>query len=1061
MKKFNLSYKTHLFRILAILCLLSSYLWIAPGQVHASSADLREHDVLGNGEQTYVTGEATADNQAKYLWPTGPLQTDGLSLSISKGGVPQAPGDSNPSTPLQQGPTLAVDIISSPWATVDSNGVPGNPPGDGELPEVFVVEAVISNTGAIADVVVHLDFNPGNGWTLLPGEDPDRIVEDLAPGTPYYAYWFARYPQFLSGVGATHQYTVTVAPVDNPAGSVAASATVQTRETESTANQSMTYASAEVVVGVAFTVTVGFDLGTHPEDAIFSPVGNSDFDPSNYRLIASEVRFYNDSGTWQEIVPDRLYFPTLHSSAQNAEVTYTFLALAPENSRLCPYAGINFGPNSKYDQYYCSESTGTTISIEGTVSLSLTKQASSSTQQGQLLTYTIYYTNDGDMPLSYGWVWDDVDTSMGSIVTTSVNPASDPDETTDSRVAWYLGDIGSSGQVNSTGTLTFAVLVDGDGQDLEDGELLVNHAFFGVSPGVLPPRAVLTSTVTTTVRAPTIAVSKTDGQDLAEPGDALVYTLHIANSGSIATSGLVITDVLPAGVTYTSGATPPQTSRTGQTLVWNNQNVPAGGTLVVTIPVTVNSDVPDETTLINTATVTYRNASGQHTFAAKTATDTTVIHSPVLSITKTAEDVDGGDLVVGDEILYTLQVTNTGTYTAYNVTVTDDLPDQVTCQAVSGDSAPAGCADPLVWTIPSLAPDTTASLYITVTINPGSEWQTITNTASVIGENVPDPPDDPTPVCPDGSTPVDGVCLATPEPPDTSLAIDKTAEDVNGPPLAVSDTIRYTLQVTNTGTYTAYNVTVTDDLPGQVTCQAVSGDSAPAGCADPLVWTIPSLAPDDTASLYVDVTVDPGSEGQTITNTASVTGTNVPTPPVDPPPVCPDGSQPNGEGECEITPVPSTTLDFTKTAEDVNGPPLVVGDEILYTLQVTNTGAYTAYNVTVTDDLPVQVTCQAVSGDSAPAGCADPLVWTISELPAGSDNVATLLITVTIRTNAAGQSIINTGVITGSNVPDPPPNPRVCPDGSPPVGDVCETTPEPASGGGIFLPIIRKNYRTP
>jgi hypothetical protein len=63
MKKSNLSYKIHLLCILAILCLLSSYLWIAPSQVHALSADFQEYYVLGNEEQTYMTGEATTDNR--------------------------------------------------------------------------------------------------------------------------------------------------------------------------------------------------------------------------------------------------------------------------------------------------------------------------------------------------------------------------------------------------------------------------------------------------------------------------------------------------------------------------------------------------------------------------------------------------------------------------------------------------------------------------------------------------------------------------------------------------------------------------------------------------------------------------------------------------------------------------------------------------------------------------------------------------------------------------------------------------------------------------------------
>jgi uncharacterized repeat protein (TIGR01451 family) len=618
MKKSNLSHKTHLLRIAVILCFLSSYLWIAPSQVHALPAGFQEYSVLGNEEQAYVTGEAMADNQMvyydrwedgyeagllnpvqlaaeiygdsasneqtqpqtfalsleDYLWSTEPLQTDKLSLSISKGDVPQAPGESNPSAPLRA-PTLAVDIVSSPWATVDHNGNPGV--GDGELPEVFVVEAVITNTGAITDVAVHLDFNPGNGWTLLGAEDPDRIAEDLAPGTPYHAYWLVQYPHLHTDIGATHQYTVTAAPVDDPADSVAASATVTTRGTLGPTNQEMTYASAEVVVGVAFTVTVGFDLGTTPDDVVFSPVGNPDFEPGNYRLMASEVRFYNDAGTWQEVFPDRLYFPTLHSSAENAEVIYTFLALTPENSRLCPYAGIRFGSNPKYDQLYCSEGEDTIISIEGEVFLSLTKQASSSTiQQGQPLTYTIYYTNTGDQPVSYVWIWDDVDTDIGSIMTTSVNPpTSDPGETTDSRVAWYLGDVGSSGQVTSTGTLAFTILIDGDNQYLADHPLLVNHAFLGINPGSLPQNAALTSTVTTIIQVPVLTITKSDFPDPVLVDRLITYTLHYTNSGSAPATKVLITDVVPLSTTYQTCSPSPCGESSG-VVSWTIGTVPSG-----------------------------------------------------------------------------------------------------------------------------------------------------------------------------------------------------------------------------------------------------------------------------------------------------------------------------------------------------------------------------------------------------------------------------------------------------------------------------------------------------
>jgi uncharacterized repeat protein (TIGR01451 family) len=600
MKKFNLSYRTHLLRIAAILCLLSSYLWIAPSQVHALSAGSQE-DVLGK-ERTYMAEGATADNQMAYydhwkngykgdsasneqtqpptfalsledyLWSTEPLQTDKLSLSISKGDVSQIPGESNPSAPLRA-PTLAVEIVSSPYATVDHNGTTPS----GELPEVFVVEAVITNTGAITDIAVHLDFNPDDDWTLLGREDPDRIAEDLAPGSPYHAYWLVQYPHLPSDIGATHQYTVTAAPVDDPADSIAASATVTTRGTIGPTNQEMTYASAEVVVGVAFTVTVGFDFGTNPDDVVFSPVGNPDFDPGNYRLVASEVRFHNDDETWQEIVTDRLYFPTLDSSADNAEVTYTFLALTPESSRLCPYAGIRFGSNPKYDQLYCSEGEGTVISIEGEVFLSLTKQASSSTiQQGQPLTYTIYYTNTGDQPLSYVWIWDDVDTDSASIIPASINPLSDPGETTDSRVAWYLDDVGSSGQVTSTGTLAFTILIDGDNQYLADHPLLVNHAFLGINPGSLPENVVLTSTVTTTIQVPVLTITKSDFPDPVLTGRLITYTLHYTNSGSAPATNVLITDVVPSNATYQGCSGGSTCGMSDGVVSWTLGTVPSG-----------------------------------------------------------------------------------------------------------------------------------------------------------------------------------------------------------------------------------------------------------------------------------------------------------------------------------------------------------------------------------------------------------------------------------------------------------------------------------------------------
>ena len=230
--------------------------------------------------------------------------------------------------------TLSVSIISSPWATLDSN----NPSGSGgeQVPRVFVVEAVITNTGSVTatNPLVTLDYdNPTRpAWRLQPGETPSRTPELIAPGAAHHAYWLAQYPAII---GESTRYTVTaqadqaeiVSTSNNSYGNPEPGMTVKTRSTVSTGNSGVTQVSANIVVGVAFTITVNYDLGTNPQDAIFSPVGNTDFDPSLSRLIATQVRFYNDGDTQSDTRHDRLYFDSLPAIANNAEVSLSSFRL--------------------------------------------------------------------------------------------------------------------------------------------------------------------------------------------------------------------------------------------------------------------------------------------------------------------------------------------------------------------------------------------------------------------------------------------------------------------------------------------------------------------------------------------------------------------------------------------------------------------------------------------------------------------------------------------------------------------------------------------------------------
>jgi uncharacterized repeat protein (TIGR01451 family) len=592
---------------------------------------------------------------------------------------------------------------------------------------VFVVKARVMNSGpdAAEHVVVTLNYNdPVNNWVLLPGEDPERTIVSLASGATYHAYWFARYSTVI---GASYTYTVSavadnaplVSTSNNAYGNPESGKTVKTRSTLSTGNSGITQVSTEIIVGVEFTVKVTYDLGTNPQNVVFSPIGNLDFKAGSYRLLSSQVRFYNDIGTYENTVYNELYYSSLDSRSENAEATFTFISLTAANTKLCSYAAVGYNSNVKYDQFYCNETHGTSILIEGSLSMELVKQASElDVLQGETIDYSLYFTNTGTLPLSYVWIWDDIDPDLVSVVPPIV-PDPNPDETTDARIAWYWDSVPASGNPGNAKTLTFTALADGNGQDLVDGTVIENLASFGIELGSLPNTAALTSTTSTTVHAPMIAISKSDGLTTVEPGNNLSYTLQVVNSGSAAATNLLITDVLPDEVVLAGTPSPAPSSQSGQELSWDNLSdlAAGGGNVTITIPVSIPMKTPDGTVLTDTVTVVYENEAG-HVYEAKIAQDTTTVNAPVLTIIKS----DSPDPVLTRKnITYTLAYANMGAGTATQVVITDTVPADTTYQSCSGDAC-SQSGGVVQWNLDDLLPGENGTVQFTVQVD--SELQT-------------------------------------------------------------------------------------------------------------------------------------------------------------------------------------------------------------------------------------------------------------------------------------------------------------------------------------------------
>ncbi len=270
---------------------------------------------------------------------------------------------------------------------------------------------------------------------------------------------------------------------------------------------------------------------------------------------------------------------------------------------------------------------------------------------------------------------------------------------------------------------------------------------------------------------------------------------------------------------------------------------------------------------------------------------------------------------------------------------------------------------------------------------------------------------------------------ATPAPTATPLsvpvlALSKTAEDLNGAPLLPGDTIRYTVHVTNSFTYSATGVTIRDSVPTYTTYVADSDAPEADADSDPLVWSDRDILP-GAWTFSFDVTVDAHTGGRVIQNVACLTQPDVPehcTPPITPP----------GENGGVVQP----QLQMHKTALDVNGAPLLPGDVIRYTVVVTNPHTVDVNNVVISDTLPLHTAY--VSGSATPAADADsdPLVWSAQSFTAGASR--TYQFDARVDATAGGQTIANAACFVQPHIP------QMC---------TAPVTP-PGEGGGTVLPVL-------
>jgi uncharacterized repeat protein (TIGR01451 family) len=643
-----------------------------------------------------------------------------------------------------------------------------------------------------------------NGYTPATGSTTWPVITYASHGTSQFTT--VNHPTYPGGT-VTHAYNDTSTPQSFDL----------TAFTPATANVNVTNsgpATANAGNTLTYTVNVS-NLGPDPTSGAITvidsstggatPVGGSAASGWNCSIVSGSIQCTSTS-------------TTLANGASLPTLTFTWTAPASPAS-VVNTASVQ--PNSVSDPVSSNNSASVTTSVGPQANLSITKSVvtpapPTPVNAGQNITYSIVVQNNGPSTATGVTVSDPTPTGIAFLSVTGSSCTSFP---------CPIGTLNSGQSVTLTSMYNVPPSYSG-------GPIVNTASVTEVESD--PNIADNQSTTTTNVGAPAdVAISKS-GPPSVTLGQNITYTIAVSNFGPAGASGVTVSDATPAGLTPVSvsgGGCSAFPCTIGALAV----GPPVTITATYNVPVTYSGPSP----ILNTATVT--SASDPNSSNNSSTASTTVNAQADLGITKSGPP----SVAAGQNVTYTINVTNSGALAAANTFVSDPTPPGLTPVSVSGGGCSAfPCA------VGTINPGGSVTITATYTVPAGYPSASITNTASV-----------------STSSPESNVAnnSATAVTPVSNTAVADLSILKAGPGSAVlNDVIDFGVIVTNNGPGTAANVVISDPTPPNLVFISNSG-----GCTTPYPCTIPSLATNSQISIVSRYRV--AADTGTIVNTSTVT----------------------------------------------------------------------------------------------------------------------------------------------------------------------------------------------
>ena len=376
-------------------------------------------------------------------------------------------------------------------------------------------------------------------------------------------------------------------------------------------------------------------------------------------------------------------------------------------------------------------------------------------------------------------------------------------------------------------------------------------------------------TISVNLTVPEIIPDKTVGIENPNFGDNVTYTVTVTNDGIGDAKDVVVRDILGEGLTFVDATGNYTFDKDSRTVTW-----------IVDL-----AKGESRTFYVNAIVSGYGNVTNSLVVGNKTAGVNVTV--PEINPDKT---VNISNPNFGDNVTYTVTVTNDGIGDAKDVVVRDVLGEGLKFVSATGNYTFDEATHTVTWIVDLAKGESKVFSVIAIV----SGYGNVTNSL-VVGNKTA------------------GVNVTVPE-----INPDKTVD--NEIP-NFGDNVTYTVTVTNDGIGDANNVVITDVLDKGLKFLNATGNFTYDEKTGTITWTV-DLAKGETKTFNVNVTV---LGYGVLSNTVAV------------------GNK---------TAVRNITVPEIITVKEVNSSDIHIGDEITYTITVSNPGKINATNVVIRDILP-------------------------------------------------------------------------------------------------------------